>query len=80
MIGFALKYWRYITIILGVLSVLGTLWGYGHTKYREGYKACEQAQQAQEIEGIKNREKIRTKITRLPDTDLDTRLRKWLLP
>ena len=77
---FLFKYWKYIAVALAVLSVLGALWYYGHTKYREGYNACVSVQEKANVEGIKNREKTNQKLIRLPDTDLDKRFDKWLLP
>lgn len=37
---FLLKYWKYIALILAVLTLLGALWAYGHTKYRQGYETA----------------------------------------
>ena len=79
MIGFVIKNWRIIALILAALSVLGGLWYYGHTKYRQGWDECALKQEKAEIEGVKNREKVHNEISRLPTTDIDNRLRaKWL--
>lgn len=37
---FLIRYWKYIALVLAVLSVLSALWYYGHTKYRQGYEAA----------------------------------------
>lgn len=79
MIGIALRYWRYIAIILAVLSVLAGLWYYGHSKYRQGWDECTLKQEKAEIEGVKTRETINTKYNRYSPTDIDKRLiAKWL--
>ena len=78
MIALALKHWKPIAAVLAVLSVLCVLWAYGHTKYREGYEACMTAQVKADIEGVKTNDKIRNKVTRLSDPDLDDRLSRWL--
>lgn len=78
MIALALKHWKPIAISIAVLSVLCALWAYGHTKYREGYEACMTAQIKADIEGVKTNEKIRHKVIRLSDPDLDNRLGKWV--
>jgi len=75
----ALKNWRYIAIILAVLSVLGALWYYGHTKYRQGWDKCTLEQDKAEMEGIKTREETRYEINRYSPSDVDKRLiDKWL--
>lgn len=37
---FLIRYWKYIALVLALLSVFGALWAYGHTKYREGYETA----------------------------------------
>lgn len=79
MLIWALKHRKYIAIILAVLSLLGALWAYGATKYREGYNECVAAQEKADLEGIKTNDKIRNKVIRLSDPDLDKRLSRWVL-
>lgn len=77
--GFILANWRIIAIVLAVLSLLGALWGYGHTKYKEGFKSCQQAQEAAEIKAKETRDEIKTKNSRVRISDIDKRLiARWL--
>jgi len=79
MIGFVIRYWRYIALGFAVLSVLGALWYYGHTKYRQGWDECTLEQDKAEMEGIKTREETRYEINRYSPSDVDKRLiDKWL--
>lgn len=76
---FLIRYWKYIAIVLAVLTLLGALWGYGHTKYKEGFKACQSEQQAAEIKAKGTRDEIKTKNNRASVTDIDKRLvADWL--
>lgn len=74
----ALKNWRIIALVFAVLSLLGALWAYGVSKYREGYDQCVAEQEKADIEGIKTNDKIRNKVIRLSDPDLDTRISRWV--
>lgn len=75
----ALANWRIIALILAVLAALGALWYYGHTKYRQGWDECTVKQEKAEIEGVKNRDTIKTKINRYKPSDVDQRLiDRWL--
>ncbi len=79
MIGFVLRYWRYIALILALLTALGALWYYGHTKYRQGWDECALKQEKAEIEGVKTREETRHEINRYSPSDVDKRLiARWL--
>jgi len=40
MLIWCLTNWRIFALILAILSVLGALWYYGHTKYRQGYETA----------------------------------------
>lgn len=79
MIAFALKHWRIIALILAVLSVLGALWAYGHTKHREGYDQCTVEQAEAEIKSKETKDEIKVKNHRAPLSDIDKRLiDSWL--
>lgn len=79
MLVWCLANWRIIALVLAVLSVLGALWGYGHTKYREGFDACQQAQEAAEIKSKGTKDEIKTKNNRARLSDIDRRLiANWL--
>ncbi len=79
LIGFIVSNWRYIALILAILAALGALWAYGHTKYRQGWDKCTLEQQQAEIEGVKTRETVKTKINRYSPTDVAKRLiANWL--
>lgn len=76
---FILKYWKIIALILAVLTLLGALWYYGHTKYRQGWDECTAGQIQAEIEGVKTRDEIKTKINRYSPSNVDKRLiADWL--
>lgn len=77
--GFILANWRILALVLAVLSVLGALWAYGHTKYKEGFEACQQAQEAAEIKAKGTKDEIKTKNHRSSVSDIDRRLiAHWL--
>ena len=79
MIGFVLRYWRYIALILALLTALGALWYYGHTKYRQGWDECALKQEKAEIEGVKTNVEIKNKNNRVAISDIDKRLiADWL--
>jgi predicted negative regulator of RcsB-dependent stress response len=65
-----LKYWKYIGVALAVLSVIGALLYYGHTKYHEGYDKAFSECEAQKQRTIDDRQKTREKQNRVirPDT------------
>lgn len=79
MLIWALKYWRYIALVLAVLSLLGALWYYGHTKYRQGWDECTVAQEKAQNEAIKDtleeKDKIHVKEQNLDDSGIDAGLR-----
>jgi len=76
---FILANWRIIALVLAVLTLLGALWGYGHTKYKEGFEACQQAQEAAEIKSKGTKDEIKIKNHRSSVSDIDRRLiAHWL--
>ena len=79
MLIWALKNWRLVSLILAVLSLLGALWYYGHTKYRQGWDECTVEQEKAEIEGVKIRDETQNKFDRYSPTDIDKLLiARWL--
>lgn len=76
---FLIRYWKYIALILAVLSVLGGLWYYGHTKYRQGWDECTTEQEKAEIKSKETKDEIKTKNHRASLSDIDKRLiDNWL--
>jgi hypothetical protein len=79
MIGFVLRYWRFILPALAVFSLVGGFWGYGAVKYRAGYEAAQGAYKLK-IEAIareaaekagQDREKIANVEKNLDDAGID---------
>lgn len=79
MIGFVLRYWRFILPALAVFSIAGAFWGYGVLKYRAGYEAAQaayklkieaMAREAAEKAG-QDREKIANVEKNLDDAGID---------
>lgn len=76
---FLIRYWKYIALVLAVLSLLGALWYYGHTKYRQGYEQCTTEQAKAEIKSKETKDEIRIKNKHAPLSDIDKRLvADWL--
>lgn len=76
---FILKWWKPLLIGFALLSVLGALWYYGHTKYRQGWDECTVAQEKAQNEAIKDtleeKDKIHVKEQNLDDSGIDVGLR-----
>ena len=77
-IGFIARYWKLISLALAIISLLGALWYYGHTKYREGWDECTVAQEKAQNEAvtntIKEKDKINVKEQNLDDNGIDAGL------
>ena len=73
-----IKHWRLIVVLIGVLSVVGVVLYFGHTKYREGYnkatQACEMEKQRAIDEALSINKKQRA-VIRPDDRVLIERLR-----
>jgi len=79
MFVWALKYWKYIALVLALLALYGVFKYTMHKEYRKGWDQCTLAQEKAEIEGVKTRETIKTKFNRYSPSDVDKRLiAKWL--
>lgn len=56
---FLLKYWKYIGLVLAVLSALGALFYYGHTKYQKGFDKAQGECEAAKAKVINENVQIR---------------------
>jgi uncharacterized membrane protein YfbV (UPF0208 family) len=81
---FILKYWKPLSAVLAVLIVMGGLYWYGATKYREGYNAAtvhwQEIVRMAQMEARQERDEISKKVKRLSDPDIDKQLadNQWL--
>jgi len=78
-VGFVIRYWRYIALVLAILALYGAFKYALHREYRKGWDQCVLTQEKAEIEGVKTRENIKVKINRYSPSDVDKRLiANWL--
>jgi len=68
---------KYVYISVAALSLMAGIYAYG---YHSGAEAVRAANIKETLENTRSRETNDQKIDALPDTDLDKRFNRWVLP
>lgn len=78
MIGFILKYKYFIASAAFIAAISVSILFWGNSKYNEGIEKCEAEAAKVSIKSVEVRIKKDDEIIRLPESDIDMRLARWM--